>query len=458
MGWLDGDVDLGNYDWGGSDGYQSVLDTGGGGYTVPDTSWAYGGGEDWTPTYTNYGDTNRNDIDYTAPSGGGSTSFSLPSGGGGITSLAGGSGGGTPTSSLLGANQGYSLGASNGITGAAAAGAAPEKSITDKALGLLKDKSGDYDVGKILKLVTAVGGLVQAKNKQDKPAGMQSAQQLQQQLVQKNNDWTPQQSQWANNFLNTAINPNRGTVQAGAGGIKSIMPSRGYAGGGGIGAVGDTRYGNVPARALPEVPAESIWDAFRRKNEVEAGLRDPVVTLQEGNTPRISSEMYSPAEIMQAIMQLMGGGREEKAEGGSIDHETASILASLKDSQAAESGAVPLLSMLAELSAAKHLPSRLAQIGGGQQMADGGPLSGGTFGLIQGNGDGQSDTVPIDASPGEYMFDAETVSMLGNGSNEAGAQMLDQWRQQLREQKRGAPLDEIAPQSDHPDEYLPGEQ
>ncbi len=49
--------------------------------------------------------------------------------------------------------------------------------------------------------------------------------------------------------------------------------------------------------------------------------------------------------------------------------------------------------------------------------------------------DGRSDRVPALLSPGEYVIDAESVSMLGNGSSEAGAAMLDRLRQQIRKHK-----------------------
>jgi hypothetical protein len=65
---------------------------------------------------------------------------------------------------------------------------------------------------------------------------------------------------------------------------------------------------------------------------------------------------------------------------------------------------------------------------------------GGTFDSAQGDsyvsdpghGDGTSDDVNAKLSGGEYVMDGGTVSMLGNGSNEAGARALDQLRQRIR--------------------------
>jgi hypothetical protein len=53
-------------------------------------------------------------------------------------------------------------------------------------------------------------------------------------------------------------------------------------------------------------------------------------------------------------------------------------------------------------------------------------------GPVAGEGDGQSDHIPAMLSDGEYVVDAGTVSALGNGSNKAGAQHLDNLRAAVR--------------------------
>jgi hypothetical protein len=55
--------------------------------------------------------------------------------------------------------------------------------------------------------------------------------------------------------------------------------------------------------------------------------------------------------------------------------------------------------------------------------------------LSLGAGDGRSDSIEARLSDGEYVIDAETVALLGNGSTKAGAAMLDQMRQGIRQQK-----------------------
>ena len=86
-----------------------------------------------------------------------------------------------------------------------------------------------------------------------------------------------------------------------------------------------------------------------------------------------------------------------------------------------------------------------------------GPLSQTAFeGYVQGNDGGQSDLVDAKLSAGEYVFDAETVAMLGDGNNAAGAKRLDELRQQLRAQKRAAPDDDIPEPAQGPLSYMKG--
>lgn len=80
----------------------------------------------------------------------------------------------------------------------------------------------------------------------------------------------------------------------------------------------------------------------------------------------------------------------------------------------------------------------------------------GALGLLRGAESGQSDRVPVAASPGEYVMDADTVSALGDGNNEAGASVLDQMRKNIRAHKRSAPPSKIPPKAKKPEQYLKG--
>lgn len=73
---------------------------------------------------------------------------------------------------------------------------------------------------------------------------------------------------------------------------------------------------------------------------------------------------------------------------------------------------------------------------------------------VSGEGDGQSDDIPAMLADGEYVFDADTVAQLGNGSTKAGSDLLDKFREEIRSHKRSAPVDKIPPPSKSPLQYL----
>jgi hypothetical protein len=78
-------------------------------------------------------------------------------------------------------------------------------------------------------------------------------------------------------------------------------------------------------------------------------------------------------------------------------------------------------------------------------------------GAVDGPGNGRDDAVNARLSDGEYVMDAETVALLGDGSNKAGAQRLDELRARLREHKGQAlTRGEFSPNARTPEAYLRG--
>lgn len=75
-------------------------------------------------------------------------------------------------------------------------------------------------------------------------------------------------------------------------------------------------------------------------------------------------------------------------------------------------------------------------------------IGGKADGMIDGGGDGMSDSVPatIDGeqdlliSKDEYVVDAPTVAMIGNGSSDAGAEKLDKMREEVRKAATGSSM------------------
>ena len=74
-----------------------------------------------------------------------------------------------------------------------------------------------------------------------------------------------------------------------------------------------------------------------------------------------------------------------------------------------------------------------------------------------GGAHGRSDDVPAVLSDGEYVIDAETVALLGNGSVDAGANALDQMREEIRKHKgKNLAQGKISPDAQSPLNYLKG--
>lgn len=185
-----------------------------------------------------------------------------------------------------------------------------------------------------------------------------------------------------------------------------------------------------------------------------------------------------------AVQELLGasmpmGGRREPvvgtrsplpgSGGGPLSKEA--IIRALVAANAASSAQRPLPPQM------RMVPRMLEQQESDAGMADGGGVGGpapsgftdethaammGNTGFapephtsyLRGPGGGQDDIVPIHAAPGEYVWDADTVAALGDGSNEHGARLLDRTREQIRAHKRGAPATSIPPKALSPLEYM----
>lgn len=91
-------------------------------------------------------------------------------------------------------------------------------------------------------------------------------------------------------------------------------------------------------------------------------------------------------------------------------------------------------------------------------MAEQPPMTGeGNHGPVAGPGSGREDKIEALLSDGEYVFDAETVSLLGDGSNDEGARRLDELRQNIRKHKgQNLARGEFSQDAKPPEAYLRG--
>lgn len=90
------------------------------------------------------------------------------------------------------------------------------------------------------------------------------------------------------------------------------------------------------------------------------------------------------------------------------------------------------------------------------RMAQGGALAA-AGALMSGGGSGRDDVIDAKLSDGEYVMDAETVALLGDGSNKEGARRLDKMRTQLRQHKgKTLARGQFSPNAKSPLAYLKG--
>lgn len=75
--------------------------------------------------------------------------------------------------------------------------------------------------------------------------------------------------------------------------------------------------------------------------------------------------------------------------------------------------------------------------------------------FVRGGGSGRDDTINARLSDGEYVMDAETVAMLGDGSTEEGARRLDEMRAKVRRHKgKALAKGKFSPNAKNPIAYL----
>ena len=88
-------------------------------------------------------------------------------------------------------------------------------------------------------------------------------------------------------------------------------------------------------------------------------------------------------------------------------------------------------------------------------FAQGGLAAGGRY--YEGEGSGRDDKIPALLSDGEYVIDAETLALLGDGSPKEGARRMDEFRAKIRKHKGSAlSRGRISPNAKSPDKYMGG--
>lgn len=159
---------------------------------------------------------------------------------------------------------------------------------------------------------------------------------------------------------------------------------------------------------------------------------------------------YAEPSMMGMSTKLSSGGLAALAEGGDV--EKAPQMPNEKDvivnAVNAVKGNIPedqaaiVLAQFVQTYGEEALAELVEDVRSGEYDNVGGKADG----MIDGGGDGMSDSVPatIDGqedllvSKDEYVIDAPTVAMIGNGSSDAGAKKLDNMREEVRKAATGS--------------------
>ena len=263
-----------------------------------------------------------------------------------------------------------------------------------------------------------------------------------------------------------------GTGATGGGGAAGALPTvmDPTAPWGGYKTAGTAGYDN------PDVALDQIYSGLTAAPEIKYDAPVYAATSQQNMAPL--QNMYQPQGSYYAPNQFF-------AEGGEVTDSTRTaqqdqLAYGLKSLGALDSGLKMPQHNLRQIQqmGGQYSPKVLPQLAAllrsrGMNFADGGrpddhehpnydgtPVfrTGGLDGLggkyVEGKGDGTSDDISAMLANGEYVFSADVVSALGNGSNKAGADKLGEMVEAIRARARSAPPDKLPPDAKSPLEYL----
>jgi hypothetical protein len=202
-----------------------------------------------------------------------------------------------------------------------------------------------------------------------------------------------------------------------------------------MGDIDYERYGYGPARSffenVPETPEQY-------RAALAANAPRPVVAgAGTVGVPNFLSNFIPPtagSAALQAVRRLAPGVPDAQIEAFLATPEGADFLAALQEAETPQGAAR----------------------GGAMAVRGRGKPSRNSY-AVNGAGDGRSDEIPALLSDGEYVIDAETVALLGDGSSKAGAKRLDDLRVKIRKHKgRNLARGRFSDNAKAPEKYLSG--
>mgnify|MGYP005988649245 FL=1 len=231
-----------------------------------------------------------------------------------------------------------------------------------------------------------------------------------------------------------------------------------------------TQVGQALTAPPPEIQLPSSNYQRTETQPYQQNVNFPVAGYQPGISPEFNYGFYNPSaaqlqtqvlkdgglaryakpSMMGMSTKLSSGGLAALAEGGDVAEaaETPNEKEVIVNAVNAVKGNMPeeqaaiVLAQFVQTYGEDALKELVEDVREGEYDNVGGKADG----MVDGGGDGMSDSVPatIDGqedllvSKDEYVIDAPTVAMIGNGSSDAGAKKLDNMREEVRKAATGS--------------------
>lgn len=220
------------------------------------------------------------------------------------------------------------------------------------------------------------------------------------------------------------------------GGLETIKANPMTAAGIGGGALLGNQMTQVPEmeEKKPYVPTETM--------PFQQNINQPPPGYRPGIDPQFNYGFYNPSASELKTRVLQEGGMAGAAPPNEKDIIINAVNA-VKGNMDEQSASIAL-AQFSQQYGQEALRELIADVQAGEYDSIGGKADG----MIDGGGDGMSDSVPatIDGnqdlliSKDEYVVDAPTVAMIGNGSSDAGAKKLDKMREDVRKAATGSSM------------------
>tara|TARA_R110002050_G_scaffold249726_1_gene387611 strand:+ start:40 stop:786 length:747 start_codon:yes stop_codon:yes gene_type:complete len=207
--------------------------------------------------------------------------------------------------------------------------------------------------------------------------------------------------------------------------------------------------GGVPASSAgqPPMPPQGVGPAAlggMKEEELKQGFAQEAAAMQQPVSPTIPPTAEIKQNLNEVLTATLPDGDSLAIKG--LEDLTKRAGIDVESKEPIPSQGLPIAAAPAMLAALQN-PARAAQSGGLMRLAAGG----GFVGQVPGEGHGMQDNVympiverqegqrvgTLAVSPDEYVVDAHTMSALGNGSADAGADVMDQVVKNVRQKAYG---------------------